>query len=299
MKSLGLQKMQTYEVRPTFRAEKRTIMTTPEIQRNVEKYLAKGELREAIDWMMEVTENYTGNFREKLINLSGRFYDWQQEFLGGLSKDEGALSEKNLIRKALLELIRELPANEKTSHVSESSANNILQDDTNEHIKVYLSVGTPHNEIQQRYLDTLKEQLAKYKIEAQTLGSTFWSVKKPLLPIQKSMNEVSGCLVLAMERFFAVKGIYKRGSQQEKMIADELYATPWSQIEAAMAYQAGLPLFIMKDENIRGEGMLDPATHDWMIVHINTEHPEELLKDPIRAFIQSWAEEVRAFHVAK
>jgi len=55
----------------------------------------------------------------------------------------------------------------------------------------------------------------------------------------------------------------------------------------------------MKDENIRGEGMLDPATHDWMIVHINPEHPEELLKDPIRAFLQSWVEEVRAFHATK
>lgn len=289
--------MQTYEVRPTFRAEKRTNMTTPEIQRNAEKYLAKGELREAIDWLMEVTENYPGNFREKLINLSGRFYDWQQEFLGGTSKDEGALSEKNLIRKALLELIKELPDDEKSKREAESLEKKAVQVDSNEPIKIYLSVGTPHNEVQQRYLDTLKEQLAKYNIEAQTLGSTFWSVKKPLLPIQKSMSEVSGCLVLAMERFFAVKGIYKRGSEQEKTISDELYATPWSQIEAAMAYQAGLPLFIMKDEKIRGEGMLDPATHDWMIVHINTEHPEELLKDPIRAFIQSWAEEVRAFHL--
>ena len=127
-------------------------------------------------------------------------------------------------------------------------------------------------------------------------SSTFWSVKKPLLPIQKSMKEVSGCLVLALERFFAVEGIYKRGSEQEKKISQEQYSTPWSQIEAAMAYQAGLPLFIMKDENIRGEGMLDPATHDWMIVHINPEHPEELLKDPIRAFLKSWVEEVRAFH---
>ncbi len=272
-------------------------MTTPEIQRNAEKYLAKGELREAIDWLMEVTENYPGNFREKLINLSGRFYDWQQEFLGGTSKDEGALSEKNLIRKALLELIKEMPGDEKPKLGAESPAKKVEQDDPNEPIKIYLSVGTPHNEVQQHYLDTLKKQLAKYHIEAQTLGSTFWSVKKPLLPIQKSMNEVSGCLVLAMERFFAVKGIYKRGSEQEKTISDELYATPWSQIEAAMAYQAGLPLFIMKDEKIRGEGMLDPATHDWMIVHINTEHPEELLKDPIRAFIQSWAEEVRAFHL--
>ncbi|MBK8424952.1 MAG: hypothetical protein IPL27_02750 [Lewinellaceae bacterium] len=268
-------------------------MSTPEIQRNVELHLAKGELREAVDLMMAATENSSTNIREKTINLSGRFYDWYQEYMSG---NEVEVSEKNQIRKALLELVRELPDLDKPKFVSEPPAHNIATADPNAPIKVYLSVGTPHNAIQQRYLDTLKEQLATHKIQAQTLGSTFWSVKKPLLPIQKSMKEVSGCLVLALERFFAVEGIYKRGSEQEKKISQEQYSTPWSQIEAAMAYQAGLPLFIMKDENIRGEGMLDPATHDWMIVHINPEHPEELLKDPIRAFLKSWVEEVRAFH---
>ena len=271
-------------------------MSTPEIQRNVELHLAKGELREAIDLMMQVTENSSTNIREKIINLSGRFYEWYQEYIGGT---EVPVTEKNQIRKALLELIRELPVDNKPAYSTEPPAHNVAVADPNAPIKIYLSVGTPHNATQQRYLDTLKEQLAIHHIEAQTLGSTFWSVKKPLLPIQKSMEEVSGCLVLAMERFFAVEGIYKRGSEQEKKVSQELYATPWSQIEAAMAYQAGLPLLIMKDENIRGEGMLDPATHDWMIVHINPEHPDELLKDPIRAFLKSWVDEVRTFHAAR
>lgn len=278
--------------------EKRTIMTTPEIRRSVEIYLAKGELREAIELMMQVTETVGTNIREKVINLSGRFYDLQQEYLQGTGKEESIHNEKNQIRKALLELIRELPDAPAAPPVVQPPVNAVAaaKPDPNAPIKVYLSVGTPHNEIQQRYLDTLKAELAKYHIEGQTLGSTFWSVKKPLLPIQKSMEEVSGCIVLAMERFYAVEGIYKRSSTQEKKIANELYATPWSQIEAAMAYQAGLPLFIMKDEAIRGEGMLDPATHDWMIVHFNPEKPEDLLKDPLRAFLQSWVEEVRAFH---
>jgi len=56
-------------------------MSTPEIQRNIELHLAKGELREAIDLMMEVTENSSTNIREKAINLSGRFYDWYQEYM--------------------------------------------------------------------------------------------------------------------------------------------------------------------------------------------------------------------------
>ena len=286
------------KIRLLLELEKRTIMTTPEIRRSVEIYLAKGELREAIELMMQVTESSSTSIREKTINLSGRFYDLNQEYLQGTGKEESIHNEKNQIRKALLELVRELPDASVQQPVAPTPVNPQVaaKPDPDAPIKVYLSVGTPHNEIQQRYLDTLKAELAKYHIEAQTLGSTFWSVKKPLLPIQKSMEEVSGCIVLAMERFYAVEGIYKRSSAQEKKIANELYATPWSQIEAAMAYQAGLPLFIMKDEAIRGEGMLDPATHDWMIVHINPEKPEDLLKDPLRAFLQSWVEEVRAFH---
>jgi len=89
------------------------------------------------------------------------------------------------------------------------------------------------------------------------------------------------------------KKVYKEGSVSEKVVGDQYFGTVWTHIEAAMAYQLELPLLILKEEKLVSEGMFDPGIHEWMIVRINPEDPEEIKRNPIKAFIDSWIEAVR------
>lgn len=155
-------------------------------------------------------------------------------------------------------------------------------------ITTFLSVGSPHNELQRKYIKSLQKYLKKKGISAETLGETFWSVEAPLRPIHRKMREVYGCVVLALERYCSSETVYKKGSDSEKIVEQQCFTTVWAQIEAAMAYQLDLPLLICKEEKLAAEGMFDPAIHEWIIVRIHPDNPDELKENPIKGFIDSW-----------
>lgn len=160
-------------------------------------------------------------------------------------------------------------------------------------IPIFLSAGTPHNDIQRKYIESLQKYLRRRGILAETLGNTFWSIEAPLRPIHRKMREVFGCVVIALERYCSSKIVYKKGSDSEKNIKNQCYATVWNQIEAAMAYQLDLPLLICKEEKLATEGMFDPQIHEWLIVKIHPEIPTEIDVNPIKGFVDSWIELVR------
>ncbi len=168
-----------------------------------------------------------------------------------------------------------------------------------EKITTFLSVGDPYNDLQRKYLKALVKYLGTRGIKAETLGQTFWSIRNPLKPIQQKMQLVHGSVILAMERYHSKEGIYKENSDQEKLVGDQYFATVWTQLEAAMAYQLELPLLILKEEKLVAEGMFDPGIHEWMIVRINSKDPGELKRNPIKGFIDSWVEAVRKHYYSK
>lgn len=160
-------------------------------------------------------------------------------------------------------------------------------------IPTFLSVGAPHNDIQKEYIEVLISYLKKEHISPQTLGRNFWSIRHPLKPVQQKMTEVYGAVILAMERFHSVKGIYREGSDREEHSNDQYFTTIWTQIEAAMAYQLDLPLLILKEMKVKDEGMFDPGIHDWMVIRIDPMVPNDIKRDPLKAIIESWIEEVK------
>jgi hypothetical protein len=160
-------------------------------------------------------------------------------------------------------------------------------------IPIFISVGTPHNPTQELYQEKLIKYLASHGVKGETLGRSYWSINKPLIPIQKKMCNVYGACILGMTRFHSINGIYKEGSPDQKVVSDQLFSSVWCQIEAAMAYQMDLPLLILKEESLQEEGMFDPGIHEWMIVRIHPTDPDEITRNPIKGFIDSWIEEVR------
>jgi hypothetical protein len=165
-----------------------------------------------------------------------------------------------------------------------------------EKISTFLSVGKPHNIIQKNYINNMVKYLDSKNIIAETLGTTFWSNKSPLIPIQKKMQEVNGAIIIAMERFHSKEGVYKEESKEQEKFEDQYFATVWTQIEGAMAYQLGLPLLILKEKKLIAEGMFDPQIHEWRVTNINLNNSEEIFKNPIKSQINAWIQDVQRYH---
>ena len=160
-------------------------------------------------------------------------------------------------------------------------------------IPVFFSLGTPHKLEQLEYVEQLKAHIKKYDIELIALDDDDWDEMDPLDPIRKKMLKCSGCLVLAMERYFVEEGINKRGSKQESKIENQNYTTPWTHIEATMAYILDLPFIILKEDSLKSEGMIDDQLFEWRIVKINPKNPKELGEYPVKQFIRMWVEEIK------
>ena len=109
------------------------------------------------------------------------------------------------------------------------------------------------------------------------------------------MNTVSGCVVLAMERFYVKSGTYKRESAQEITVENEYYSTAWNQLEGGMAYQLNLPLLILKENNLKVEGIFDGQLHEWMIVRIDPKRPADLKEGAVSHLLKAWVDEVQKF----
>jgi hypothetical protein len=107
------------------------------------------------------------------------------------------------------------------------------------------------------------------------------------------MGTVYGACILGMTRFHSFGGKYKEGSPEETSVSDQLVPSVWCQIEGAMAYQMELPLLILKEDSLYVEGMFNPSIHEWMIVRIHPDDPNEITQNPMKGFIESWIEEVR------
>lgn len=171
-----------------------------------------------------------------------------------------------------------------------------VEDDEKE-IMVFFSVASPFNTNQQLFINKLKAFFKPYGIILQPLVS--WNEDDPVLPIIDELKASSGCLVLALERYFIEAGKEKRGSQQEVELSTESLTSPWLHIETAIARSLDLPLLILKDENLKNEGLIHNDKQSWGIARVKEEEPDAIHEYPLKHFISNWIKDVKKFHEQK
>lgn len=167
------------------------------------------------------------------------------------------------------------------------------QKDNQEAITVFFSLASPHNDTQQQYINRLSQYFLTHGIKLETLKG--WDDNDPLVPIADELRKASGCLVLALERFFVTDGITKRGSEQSGKINNKAFTSSWLHIEAALARTFELPLIILKEESLENEGLIHNDKQEWGIVRINPGNIAEIEAYPIKNFILNWINEVKRY----
>ena len=159
-------------------------------------------------------------------------------------------------------------------------------------LNVFLSVGRPFTPEQEQFIASVETYLTGHGLRARTVGRTEFTHKQPLQLINELMDHSAGALVIALERIAISEGTEKGGPPSGAVLRNEFLATPWNQIEAAMAYAKRIPLFVIRQTSVRPEGLLE-GRYDWY-VHAVDLNPKFLLSTEFAGTFESWKRDVRA-----
>lgn len=157
-------------------------------------------------------------------------------------------------------------------------------------INVFLSVGRTTSAAQETFVSSVESHLAKEGLRARTVGRNDFTHRQPLQLVDQLMDRCAGTLVIALERVYLETAFERRGKDATHAIAGSL-TTPWNQIEAAFSYARKLPLLVIKEDNVREEGMLE-GRYDWY-VHSTDLDIRFLASREFVGTFASWKKEVR------
>ena len=126
---------------------------------------------------------------------------------------------------------------------------------------IFLSYPKPCYGLQEKFIEHLNEFLKNRGFVPRTLGVTDYDMDTPLTAIRRLMLECNGILTIAFRRTFIQKGTGKYRTDLDGMkeitLEDKWLTSPWAQIEAAMAFQIGLPVLILRETEVMEEGILE------------------------------------------
>jgi len=160
---------------------------------------------------------------------------------------------------------------------------------------VFISHPTPFNKNQTDFLKLIDEKLEKHHLNPTNLGKNNWNYQKPLKPIKELIIKCKGAIIIGLERHHSFIGYDKEGAsnRNDKVeLVHKYTSTPWIQIEAGMAYQAGIPLLVLKEKKVFAEGILDPNNSDSYIFEFELEKNCKKLSSPMEKIIESWIHEI-------
>ncbi|WPU97333.1 hypothetical protein SNE26_15015 [Mucilaginibacter sp. cycad4] len=163
--------------------------------------------------------------------------------------------------------------------------------------KVFISVGGTSTPQQEDFVKSIEDRLRSENLIPNTIGRNTFSSDSPLKSIKGLMDECSGILVIALERTYFESGIEKRGSANEITLQVTKFATPWNQIESAIAYAKNLPILIIVEEGVRAEGLLEKG-NDWYVMTVKPSQ-SSLSTVEFNGVLASWKSKVEKLSAGK
>lgn len=147
---------------------------------------------------------------------------------------------------------------------------------------IFLSVARPRFAQQAQFLARMTAALEAQGMRVHTVGVTEKCDGSPLPAIRRLMTEVEGLVVVAFRRTW---------------IADResWFTSVFCHLEAAMAYQCGLPILIARERGVTVEGMLEAIPGCCHLPEFDLDQHA----DPLRAFpewdslLAEWGARVR------
>lgn len=155
--------------------------------------------------------------------------------------------------------------------------------------QVFISKGSAATKEQRAFIDAVLDVLDTVGLSPRIMGENEWSYEQPLKAIRKIIKECDGAVVIAFTRTIFEEGIEIKKDQQKPLTNIKL-PTPWNHIEASMAYSYDLPLLVVAENGLKGEGLIEDG-YDWRVYWTDLK-PEVVKSDSFKGFLQSWKNSV-------
>jgi len=158
-------------------------------------------------------------------------------------------------------------------------------------VKVFVSAGTPADESQRVFRDSIVRAVETSGLVPRAMTDRDWDYMNPLRGLRRAMSGCSGAIVIAYARYQFPSGIEKREGGS-KTLKETAFPTAWNQIEAAMAYEKGLPLLVVAQTGLRQDAIFEQSSD---IKPYWTElDPAVCNTDGFIGYLHSWKEDVVA-----
>ena len=126
---------------------------------------------------------------------------------------------------------------------------------------IFVSIGTPSTKNQEKALKSLNRVLESRGLRRR---SPLSSHKAPLTSVRDTLDKCAGMIVVAYPRIVINEGLERPSSTKEEKLTNVALTTPWNHMEAAFAYDRGLPLMVLRDKSVKVEGFVE-YTYDWKV----------------------------------
>lgn len=157
-------------------------------------------------------------------------------------------------------------------------------------MNVFLSVGLPANPEQEAFVRAVEDRLRVEGLVPQTVGRTYFTADSPFMGVNKLLDDCRGVVVVALERIYLSSGMERRGGPAASPLQAIKLSTPWNHIEAALAYSRKLPLFVIVEQGIRQDGLLEKG-FDWYVI-TTVADPASLTTAEFNGVLASWKQKL-------
>ncbi|HEY7347550.1 MAG TPA: hypothetical protein VH599_04470 [Ktedonobacterales bacterium] len=157
--------------------------------------------------------------------------------------------------------------------------------------RVFISIQTTRSAPQQLMLDCVFAALHDLALAPVTVHNSQEGYD-PLPEIRQRMRSCQGALIIALERFRWASGVEYPDSADAMSYIDRRNSTIWNHIEAAMAYQAGLPVLILQEQGLHSAGMLNKQLGSVMIAEFRLDDCMSGLPEAVQRSLEEWSQAV-------
>ncbi len=167
-------------------------------------------------------------------------------------------------------------------------------------IPVFISHPSPHLKEQVEFIDKVSRLLESHGLEIITPGRTEYDTAMPMTLIKRTIERSHGLICIAFRRTYVKKAFFKHKANvlglKSSKIKQEWLTSPFCQIEPAMAYQANLPVVVLREDVVYQEGLLDKGAANIYIPEFSLEDGGDrfLASKEWTSILEKWEHKVRA-----
>ena len=162
-------------------------------------------------------------------------------------------------------------------------------------IPVFLSRPTTLSQEQESSCRQITEMLDSLQLEPRTLGRSDYSTSNPVNEVLAIARHCSGGVVLGFRQYYAATLTSKVGTPNAEDLAEVYLPSPWNHLESGILVALGLPLIVLKEQEIGG-GVFDAGALDVFIHRLPSFPWDSATRDGLYGVFLKWQTAVRTLY---